>query len=85
MLVSRAESFRGKDQQLQNFPGTTVYRKEGTLQSQSLDTKKRRTVHLLKINVTIVKKGLTSFTKRNPDQKGKNGNPFLFHPLGMDK
>ncbi len=81
MLVSRAESFRGKDQQLQNFPGTTVYRKEGTLQSPFSDTKKETYRTSLKINVTNVKKG---FTKRNPDQKGKNDNPFPFQTLGMD-
>ncbi len=31
-----------------------------------------------------MKKGFTSFTKRNPDQTGKNDNPFLFQTLGID-
>jgi hypothetical protein len=59
--------------------------KRGLCRVPLLIQKKRRTVHLLKINVIIVKKGFTSFTKRNPDQKWKNGNPFLFQTLGMDK
>jgi hypothetical protein len=81
MLVSRAESFRRIDQQLQNFPGTTMSRKEGTLQSPSLDTKKRRTVHLLKINVTIALVSLREILIK----REKNGNPFLFQTIGMAK